>query len=266
MEPIVLEKSEKSERDMTSIMKPMAGLNQEMFAMRETHKYIFFGPARKDVKNTYFEAVYLFEKKLRIQAGQKVVLAHSKETYGVALVGQAQNRQVWVWLVSFQTEDVMKRLIVQVADIIGVQSNEEQEMCRNALTRYQRKSASYRALVSQGQENADSSPTSGGESPENQGPIRIRRLRMRSEETSPSRPKRAKKAYNRHRDYEEEYEEEDESFEFADTESEEEAVEYAKPNPKSVTTQRMEHGELFMTLLECVVMTLQNEYPQAVKV
>jgi hypothetical protein len=63
--------------------------SQEMFVLRETHKYIFFGPSRKDVKNTYFEAVYLYEKKLKIQAGQKVLLVnHGKEPYGVALVGK----------------------------------------------------------------------------------------------------------------------------------------------------------------------------------
>ena len=104
---------------------------EDLHVLRETHKYIFFGPMRKDLKNTYFGAVHLFEKKLRIQAGQKVVLAHgSKEVYGVALVGQAQNRQVWVWLVSFQTEDVVKRLIVQVQDIVGTQSPDERDVCR----------------------------------------------------------------------------------------------------------------------------------------
>lgn len=62
---------------------------EDMHVLRETHKYIFFGPSRKDLKNTYFQAVYLFEKKLRIQAGQKVILTHnSKEEYGVALVGK----------------------------------------------------------------------------------------------------------------------------------------------------------------------------------
>jgi hypothetical protein len=61
---------------------------EDLHVLRETHKYIFFGPMRKDLKNTYFGAVYLFEKKLRFQAGQKVVLAHnSKDIYGVALVG-----------------------------------------------------------------------------------------------------------------------------------------------------------------------------------
>jgi len=244
--------------------------SQDMFVMRETHKYIFYGPSRKDVKNTYFEAVYLFEKKLRIQAGQKVVLGHNKEVYGVALVGQAQNRQVWVWLVSFQTEDVVKRLIVQVADIVGSQSSEEQDICRNALARYQRKSANYRNML--GNNDPICSPLNGSSTDSEPGtPIKgspaTRRLRsqVKPEGSSDERPKRAKRSYNRYKIYDDEEEEEDAFDEIDLDDDEEEENNYKRrSSPKkqlNIKRQRIECGELFMTLLECVVMTLEKEYP-----
>jgi len=256
MEPIA---TLKNDGDYVQAMsKPLNGLSQDMFVLRETHKYIFFGPSRKDVKNTYFEAVYLFEKKLRIQAGQKVVLSHGKEVYGVALVGQAQNRQVWVWLVSFQTEDVMKRLIVQVSDIVGVQSPEEKEMCQNALARYQRKSSSYRSYAQQQNQNQDSS----GES---EGRLASRRLRSQNDNSPTARPKRAKRPYNRRFDDDFEMDEEeemDEPVEYEDISGSDEEEITGSPAKKTKTAERIAHGELFATLLECVVLTLQTEYPQ----
>jgi len=264
MEPIA---TLKSDSDYVQAMsKPLNGLSQDMFVLRETHKYIFFGPSRKDVKNTYFEAVYLFEKKLRIQAGQKVVLSHGKEVYGVALVGQAQNRQVWVWLVSFQTEDVMKRLIVQVSDIVGVQSPEEREMCQNALARYQRKSSSYRTFAAQQTQNPDSS----GDGESSEGRVALTTRRLRSHEGSPTaRPKRAKRPYNRRFDDDFEMEEEEEMEENveyeddSDRSDEEEITASPRKKTKTIGDQRLpQHGELFTTLLECVVLALQTEYPQ----
>jgi len=255
--------------------------SQEMFVLRETHKYIFFGPSRKDVKNTYFEAVYLYEKKLKIQAGQKVLLVnHGKEPYGVALVGQAQNRQVWVWLVSFQTEDVVKRLIVTVADIVGTQSPEEEEMCKQALSRYQRKSSSYRAMLAaqQQQDQGSSGNSAEEENLAKNSPSAARRLRSHDKEP---RPKRMKRPYNRNRLFDDEEEEEEDAFDQGETDSEEEEtrVRYSKSrysssspqpptkrlavaSPQQLNTHRIQHGELFMTLLECVVMTLHSEYPE----
>jgi len=241
-----------------------------MFVMRETHKYIFYGPSRKDIKNTYFEAVYLFEKKLRIQAGQKVILGHNKEVYGVALVGQAQNRQVWVWLVSFQTEDVVKRLIVQVADIVGSQTTEEQDICRNALARYQRKSANYRNMLGTNDPVSPPLQGSGTDSDQPGTPIKgspaTRRLRSqhKGDGSSDERPKRAKRTYNRYKVYEDEEEEEDafDELELDDDEEEESFKRRSSPKKQlNVKRQRIECGELFMTLLECVVMTLEKEYP-----
>jgi len=257
--------------------------SQEMFVLRETHKYIFFGPSKKDIKNTYFEAVYLYEKKLKIQAGQKVLLVnHGKEPYGVALVGQAQNRQVWVWLVSFQTEEVVKRLIVTVADIVGTQSPEEEEMCKQSLSRYQRKSSSYRAMLQAQQQDQISSGNSAEEENAKNSPSAARRLRSHDKGTPEPRPKRMKRPYNRNRMYDDEDEDEEEdAFDQGETDSEEEEtrVRYSKSrysssspqpptkrlavaSPQQLNTHRIQHGELFMTLLECVVMTLHSEYPE----
>jgi len=238
---------------------------EDMHVLRETHKYIFFGPSKKDLKNTYFEAVYLFEKKLRIQAGQKVVLAHnSKEEYGVALVGQAQNRQVWVWLVSFQTEDVVKRLIVQVSAITGYQTSEESEICRNALSRYQRKSSSYAAYTA-----AISSPSTSENSSPNRTPLSTRRLRSHGLKTDRElRPKR-KPRFSRKSDDSENSEEDDyyySSESYPNSASNSPLISSRKSHDSDGSDRkkdhRMEHGELFMTLLECVVMTLAKEYPQ----
>jgi hypothetical protein len=239
---------------------------EDMHVLRETHKYIFFGPSKKDLKNTYFQAVYLFEKKLRIQAGQRVVLTHnSKEEYGVALVGQAQNRQVWVWLVSFQTEDVVKRLIVQVSAITGQQTPEEQEICRNSLSRYQRKSSSYAAYAA-----VTSSPSSTSEnSSPNRTPLSTRRLRSQALKTDRElRPKRKPKFNRRSADDSENSEDDDfyysssPSFSNSATNS---PIISARELHEAADKKdhRLEHGELFMTLLECVVMTLAKEYPQS---
>jgi len=243
---------------------PMSPSSQEMFVLRETHKYIFFGPSRKDVKNTYFEAVYLFEKKLRIQAGQKVILSHSKETYGVALVGQAQNRQVWVWLVSFQNEDVVKRLIVQVNEIVGTQTPEEQEICRNALARYQRKSHSYRAMLAAQEASLQSSSDSN--SPLNSRRSLRSHIRPSFFDDVEPKAKRFKRPYGR-RYYDSDDEVED-AFDEDDQMEEDEDVysnrRISSPSGKSqLSRQNLEAGDLFLTLLECVVMTLQTEYPQS---
>jgi len=234
---------------------------EDLHALRETHKYIFFGPMRKDLKNTYFGAVYLFEKKLRFQAGQKVVLGNSKDVYGVALVGQAQNRQVWVWLVSFETEDVVKRLIVQVQDIVGWQTPQEREVCRNALARYQRRSRSY------GASQSDSSPVSS--------PLSTRRvtrtpIRSDDEERDP-KPKRVKRRITIVDEFSESEEDED-SFEETESESDREELSPRRHSVPIHKKQRnlMDHksilrkqtGDRFMTLLECVVMTLAVEYPE----
>lgn len=271
---------------------------EDLHVLRETHKYIFFGPMRKDLKNTYFGGVYLFEKKLRIHAGQKVILSHSKEVYGVALVGQAQNRQVWVWLVSFQTEDVVKRLIVQVSDIVGTQNAEETQICRSALARYQRRSHSYAAsLATVTAETAASSSDSSMNSP-----LSVRRLTRShsrtysdSEEPRPKRPRRrTPKDEYAEDDFVEEEEEDEDSFDEKLDEDEEEEEIYTFPtlrrnaflgSPMSspcaspqrsppkylmkdkkelMACQRQQCGELFMTLLECVAVTLASEYPQMV--
>jgi hypothetical protein len=101
-------------------------------------------------------------------------------------LGQAQNRQVWVWLVSFETEDVVKRLIVQVQDIVGWQTPKEREVCRNALARYQRRSRSYEAAMRASQ--SDTSPVPS--------PISTRRVTrtttVKSDEEDP-KPKRVKR-------------------------------------------------------------------------
>jgi hypothetical protein len=239
---------------------------EDLHVLRETHKYIFFGPMHKDLKNTYFGAVYLYEKKLRFQAGQKVVLAHnSKDVYGIALVGQAQNRQVWVWLVSLETEEMVKRLIVQVQDIVGWQTPKEREICKNSLARYQRRSRSYDSSVRASQ--SDSSPipakiltprrqTRGGQN------------EIKSDEDS--RPKRAKRRIEI-----DEYSESEDSFAETDSESDSESsperrergspiIKRQRKNQPSFDRKsqlRKQTGDLFMTLLECVVMTLAKEYP-----
>jgi len=246
----------------------------DLHVLRETHKYIFYGPMLKDLKNTYFGAVYLFEKKLRIQAGQKVTLAHgSKETYGVALVGQAQNRQVWVWLVSFQTEDVVKRLIVQVHEIVGQQTPHERELCRNALARYQRRSRSYAAYVQhQAQLSADSqsdhSPSSP--SPARNMPTRQTRSQNRSDEEDP-KPRRQSKRKTAPIEEEDSDFDSEESKELSETSSEEELPRRRSPPVTSKRPKwdrsmqiRKQTGALFLSLLEIVVTTLANEYPQAV--
>jgi len=238
---------------------------EDLHVLRETHKYIFFGPMRKDLKNTYFGAVYLFEKKLRFQAGQKVVLAHnSKDVYGVALVGQAQNRQVWVWLVSFETEDVVKRLIVQVQDIVGWQTPKEREVCRSALARYQRRSRSYEASMRASQ--SDSSPV-----PSPISTRRVTRNTIKSDEEHDPKPKRVKRRIAIVDEFSESEEEEDE---FDESESESDSEGGSSPQrrrlpPAHKKRNTMDHksilrrqtGDLFMTLLECVVMTLATEYP-----
>jgi len=237
---------------------------EDLHVLRETHKYIFFGPMRKDLKNTYFGAVYLFEKKLRFQAGQKVVLAHnSKDVYGVALVGQAQNRQVWVWLVSFETEDVVKRLIVQVQDIVGWQTPKEREVCRSALARYQRRSRSYEAAMRASQ--SDSSPV-----PSPISTRRVTRGTIKSDEEDP-KPKRVKRRIAIVDEFSESEEEED-AFDESETDSDSSGGSPSRrrrlpPAHKKRNTMdhksilRRQTGDLFMTLLECVVMTLATEYP-----
>jgi hypothetical protein len=120
-------------------------LGQEIHVMRETHNYLFFGPVRKDEKNTaYFSALYLFKKKMHLQPGQKVTLYDHDGEFGLALVGQAQNRQVWVWLLSFETNEIVKKSISLVHSVTGVQSPEELQVCKESLARYEKRSSRKR--------------------------------------------------------------------------------------------------------------------------
>jgi len=152
-------------------------LGQEIYVIRETHNYLFFGPVRKDEKNTaFFAALYLFKKKMHLQPGQKVSLYDHEGEFGVALVGQAQNRQVWVWLLSFDTNEIVKKSISLVHAVTGVQSPEELQICKDALMRYEKRSSRKRmerSLHSQPQQGAflgsplahPGSPFSGSISP-----------------------------------------------------------------------------------------------------
>jgi len=142
----------------TSIEFSRKELGQEIYVIRETHNYLFFGPVRKDEKNTaFFAALYLFKKKMHLQPGQKVSLYDHEGEFGVALVGQAQNRQVWVWLLSFDTNEIVKKSISLVHSVTGVQSPEELQICKDALMRYEKRSSRKRmerSLNSQPQQGA----------------------------------------------------------------------------------------------------------------
>jgi hypothetical protein len=239
---------------------------EDLYVMRETHKYIFYGPMRKDLKNTFFGAVYLFEKKLRIQAGQKVILEHNpREQYGVALVGQAQNRQVWVWLVSFQTEDIVKRLIVQVKSIVGMQSAEEKQICKSALSRYQRRSRSYDPNMNVSVSTTSTPSGSSNDETPQKAPLSARRLRSQIKPIEEKRTKRIRRERSpiKATGSDHSSEEEEDAYDLTG-ESSEDTVESEEENPQGQLLKfKREQGDLFMTLLECVVMTLATEYPQA---